>query len=121
MIARVLPKEEWHRLGDLPISELFPFVRPEDIRVIVVEAEGAIVGTWTLLRMTHLEGIWVDEKHRNAGVVRSLMRTAFREADEWANGWVLTGANTDAVRGILARLQATKVDMDTYMLGLKGN
>ena len=94
-------------------------VRPGDAQVVVVESEGRIVASMTVLRMTHLEGTWVDPEHRNAGTVRALLRAAGEAARKWSNGWVVTSADDDQVRGILGRMHAVKLPVDTYLLGLR--
>lgn len=121
MIARILSPEEWQKVEDLDISQLLPMVRPEDIQVIVVEAEGRIVASMSLLRMTHLEGTWVHPDHRNAGVVRALLRKASEASAKWTDTFVVTAAATEEVRAILGRMHAKKLEMDSYVLSMKGN
>lgn len=118
MIARVLPPEEWHRLRDNPISELVEFVKPEDVRIVVVEHDDQIVATWSALRITHVEGVWVHPEHRSAGVVRSLLRATADATKEWAPVWLMTAAATDEVREILSRLNAIKLPMEPYVLSI---
>lgn len=117
MTARVLPFEEWGRLGESELSVLLPLLRPQDVEVVVVEDAGRIVATWAVLRVTHLEGLWIAPEYRgNVGVVRRLMRATITAARRWAAGWVLTGANNGHVRDLLARTGATKLDMDAWVM-----
>ena len=118
MIARVLPKEEWHRLGDLPISELVEFVRPEDVRIVVVEKDEKIVATMTVMRITHLEGTWIDPEHRTPGTVRALLREAAQQSSEWTNSWVITGAVTKEISDIIKRMGGLAWPMESFVLGL---
>ena len=116
MIARVLGMNERHRLREIPMPAMAEQVRPEDSQVVVVEEDGRIVASWTVLRMTHLEGAWVDPAYRNAGTVRRLLRKVGEAVREWSNGLVVTSANDDSVKGILDRMNARKVDVETYLL-----
>lgn len=120
MKARVLPVAEWSRLASVPCGGQIPDIRPEDMAEIVVEDGDRIVARWTVLRMTHLEGLWIDPEYRNAGTGRRLMRLAVQTARQWADKWVQTGAQTDEVRDMLARVGAVKIEMDNYMLPLGG-
>ena len=116
MIARVLPKEEWHRLGDLPISELVEFVKPEDVRVVVVEDGEKIVATMTVLRITHLEGTWIDPEYRKPGTVRALLRGAAQASEEWTNSWVITGAVTKEISDIIKRMGGLAWPMESLVI-----
>lgn len=118
MNTRVLEPSEWHRVQDLDVGELLQFVRTEDVKVVVVEHEDEIIASWTIMRMVHLEGVWVHPQHKNAGVVRSLIRKTKEEAAEWSSAWVVTSAASDAVRAILSRMHAKKVEADMYTLAL---
>ena len=79
MIARVLPKEEWQKVSHLEIATLVDLVRPEDIKIVVVESGEEIVATMSVIRMTHLEGTWVHPDHRN-GVRYYVQLSSSRES-----------------------------------------
>jgi GNAT superfamily N-acetyltransferase len=120
MKARILPASEWARL-DPAHTPVFPGIAPYDMTMIVVEDDlGQIVASTSIIRATHLEGTWVDPEHRNAGVSRSLLRLASEVARNTGMNWVFTGAADDHTRRILDRMGATKIPMDTYVLGLEG-
>ena len=118
MIARILPPEEWKRLEPVQIPSLFPFVRPEDIAVIVVEDEGKVIASLSVLKATHMEGLWIDPQRRNAGVIRALLRQASAMARVWGNGWVFGAAGDDCMRKILTRIGGTKIPVDAFVLPL---
>lgn len=120
MRARVLPREEWPRLppGD-GLPELLGLMEPDQAEVVVVEAGERIVGNWGVLRLTHLEGAWIDPAYRNAGVVRPLLRLTMARAGQWSGRWALTGARTDEVRSIIGRLGGVKLPMDNYMFPVR--
>lgn len=120
MKARVLPPEEWHRVDAAsPLPPLWPYVRPEDVRMVVVEEAGEIVGALAVLRMTHLEGLWLAPEYRgNPGVVRGLLKQAGTVASEWAAGWVFAGVTEQNMQGILGRMGATQIPVEVFMLQL---
>ena len=122
MSARVLPPEEWDRLDDprLPVP-FVPYVNPENAEVVVVEQDGRIVAMMTVFKATHIEGPWIDPEARGLGVTRSLLRRATELAREDGSRWVYAGAADDRMRGILGRLKAVQIPMDTYVMPLGGN
>lgn len=118
MTVRVLPVEEYPRLekqGPLAL----PFI-PGQTDIVVVEDEKEIVARMMVMRMTHLEGVWIDPAHRNAGVVNALLRESVRVASAWPDKWVLAGAADDTMRDILNRMKGAWWPGEFYMLGLGG-
>lgn len=63
MTVRELPADEWEKLLGLPIAEN-GLPDPASTRIIVAEDDGEIVGCWSFLLTTFLEGLWVDEAYR---------------------------------------------------------
>lgn len=120
MTTRLLPPEEWHRLPAV-IGDLLPHMVPEDVQVVVIEdATGAIVGTWTAARMVHLEGLWIAPEHRGRpSVARRLYQAGRAAAAQWTAGWAMTGAASDDVRSLLDRVGAVRLPLDTYVLPLR--
>jgi hypothetical protein len=116
MIARILPEQERGRLtAETGVPQVFAFVPPRDVQVVVVEDGGEIVGTVAVLRMTHLEGLWVSPERRgNPGLVRHLLRTAL-EAAKPAE-WIVAGVPGDEMRGILRRLGAHPMSAEMFLL-----
>lgn len=120
MRTRVLGPAEWYRLDATNLPPLMAMMRPQDCVPIVVESdEGEILASLAVLRVAHLEGMWVNPEHRNAGVVRSLIRGVVPIAREWSNGWAFGGAADEKMRAILNGLGGVKVPMDLYALALK--
>jgi hypothetical protein len=92
-------------------------MRPEDVQPVVVESdEGEILASLAVLRVAHLEGMWVNPSHRNGGVVRALIRGVVPIARQWSNGWAFGGAADDKMRAILKGLGGVKIPMDLYAL-----
>ena len=116
MIARILPEWERDRLSvETGVPHVFSFVPPRDVQVVVVEDGGEIVGTVAVLRMTHLEGLWISpERRANPGLVRHLLRTAL-EAAKPAE-WIVAGVPGDEMKGILKRMGAHPVSAEMFLL-----
>lgn len=69
-VARVLPSEEWSRLGDPQITAL----PPGAATVLVVEIAGEIVAHVVTMLVAHVEGLTVDPAYQtHAGVGRALI------------------------------------------------
>lgn len=121
MTTRILPPEEWSKVAHTDIAAFLAHAEPRDVQIVVVEDEGCIVACWSVLRVTHLEGVWIDPAfRRHFGVARRLLEATLRTAREWG-GWAFTGAQTDDVRRLITKhLHGVKVDMDTYIVPLEG-
>ena len=112
--ARILPREEWGRLGE-ERAAFYASVHPEDVRVIVVEEAGEIVATMAVMRMTHLECFWMAPyKAGNAGITRALLRGAFEAASEFAPNWFLANSDGPEMSETLERLGAEQVFVHTF-------
>lgn len=117
MRTRVLPKEEWARLNEASgLPALLPYMSPEQVEIIVVEDGERIVASWSVLRVTHFEGLWIDPDYRNAGVVRRLMRKTMETARQWCGQFALTGANTAEVANMVRRIGGVRMPMDCFMV-----
>ena len=117
MTARILPPEEWSRLDPGRVPPLFLHCPPGDADVVVVEDEkGSIIGTVTVLKATHLECLWIEADHRNAGVARSLLRKACEVAAERGSTWVLGNSADEQMQGIMRRLGGQPFAAPFYLL-----
>lgn len=116
MKARVLGASEWGRIEDRGLLALLPHMSREDVRVVVVEDGGEVVGSVGLLRMLHFEGLWISPKHRTAGVARALLRGA---ADALDGEWAIAAAADERMRSLLPRLGGVKMPLDSYVLRLE--
>lgn len=117
--VRTLDYSEWGKLRDGALTTLLQYVDPMDVAVVAVEQGKKIVASVSVVRVVHLEGIWIDPEHRNAGVTRSLMNKAVECAQGWTGaGWVIGGAADDRMRDILTRLGGVKIPMESYALSL---
>lgn len=117
MTTRSLPREEWDRLAGAEISAVLPHVHATDVEVIVVEDDGRIVASWAVMRVVHLEGLWIDPEYRGrVGVARRLLVATLEAARRWTSGWAMTGAASDDVRAMLAKVGALPVPMEIYVM-----
>ena len=115
-MTRVLPREEWHRLGE-ERAAFYSSVNPEDVRVLVVEEGGDIVATMAVMRMTHLECFWMaPDKAGNAGVTRALLRGAFEAASGFAPHWILANSDSERTNDTLRRLGGEFLPVHTFMM-----
>lgn len=120
MISRTLPQGEWGKLSNEDLAGLMRYAHPEDIRVAVVEDEGKIVGRCVVLKLTHLEGLWMDQEHKNAGVTSALLGQVVKTAREFANQAVIAGAadGDERMYSLLARLGADRLPVSFFTLAL---
>lgn len=117
MTTRLLEPSEWPRLAGTELETVWPHLDPLQAHIVVVEADGAIVGCWAAFRQIHVEGVWIAEAHRGkAGVARRLLAGMRRTARAMGARSVATAALTDDVRGILDGLGATKLPGDHYAM-----
>lgn len=121
MKARVLPPEEWVRITMRELQPpLWPSMNPDDVEIVVVEDDGEIVATMSLLRVVHMESVWIDPRWRgNAGVVRRLLGATIGPIKQWARSWFVANAADDSVRDILRRLGGIELPIDTYMMHIE--
>lgn len=121
LTARVLPPEEWYRLKDTEAEQLAPRLNPVGTRVIVVEDEGEIVATWTLLQMVHAEGLWVKPSHRGSfGLARRLLGKMREIASEWGVMNVITGSLSPHVTDLIKRFGGTPLPCESFVLPVYG-
>ena len=121
--SRILPVDEWPKLAETDLGELWTLLKPADTQVLVVEHEGAIVGMWLGVRIVHAEGVWIAPAHRGGfGVVRRLLAGMRRIARSWGASVVWTGAaeGDTTVMDLITRLGGSRVPMAAYRLPMEG-
>lgn len=123
MRTRILPRDEWSRLERTEITP-FSTMPPEDIAVVVVEDEDKVLACMTVVRLTHLEGLWIDPGTKNAGVGRALISAVTEVARKWTEVAVVGGAEEgpagEQMRDILGRVGGVRMPLDFYMVPLGG-
>ena len=119
MIARVLGENEWDRLSETGNPTVCSLADPGSLRYVVVEDEGRILAAMAVLRVTHLENVWVS-KDAGAGVRRLLVKTAIETARDWTSSWAMASIGDDTIGGYVKRLGGRAVPVDTYIIPLGG-
>lgn len=121
MTSRVLPPEEWHRLAGTEVEPIVPGLDPAQTAVIVVEDAGAIVGTWVLLRMAHVECFWIaPERRGKAGVAARLLRSMRSLAQTWGVPCPITGSVTPEMSDMIRRLGGIPLPGEHFALPMRG-
>jgi hypothetical protein len=105
MISRILPVEEWPRLAGTEAASIVPGLDPLQTRVLVVEQDGQIIGSWVVLRMVHVECVWIDPSHRRKASVAARLLHGMRDiARGWNTKAVITGSVSPDVTAMIQRL-----------------
>lgn len=117
MIARILPPEEWNAVRGKGFDGMLPLIEPENARVVVVEEDGEVVAHLGVLRVTHLESLWVHPRYRgNAGLGRRLLRKAMEAVRPWATSWVMAQVADNDVCELVRRLGGVRIAADSYAM-----
>jgi hypothetical protein len=118
MNARILPPEEWSRLMGVDVAApVLRYADPSQVTVVVVEDDaGKIVGCLPVLRISHLEGLWVRPGHRNGTALRTLLRAALEAVRGNGDSWALCGVcdGDDLMAGLLPRVGGFEVPARFY-------
>lgn len=116
---RILPREEYGRLDQTDLASQLWWMGP-DVRVLVTEHDGAIVGCVALCALWHVEGLWIDPAHRGrAGVLRQLLRSLGEEGAAIGTAVVYPGAASDEMADIVTGLGAVPIPMTFYALSVQ--
>ncbi|MCX6550360.1 MAG: hypothetical protein NTY02_05015 [Acidobacteria bacterium] len=122
--ARLLAPEEWPRLAGTELAFLAdPSTPIRQAQVVVVEdAQGAIIGTWALLPVWHVEGLWVDAAHRGTGsVLRRLVHAMRGMAHAHGVTTIVTTAIDPTVRTLLSHVHATPIPGEQYVMSVEAS
>ena len=112
MTTRVLPPEEWHRLDDTLLASVWRTFTPAFTEVVVVERDGAIVGSVALFTALHAECLSVTG---GTGVARALW-TALRARVVAAGGQAVWGAAVEAPMRRLLTRHAEPIPGDHFLV-----
>lgn len=122
MRSRILDPAEYDKLEPTNMPPLFPFVKPEDIQVVVVEDDdGKLLAAMTVLRVVHFEGAWINPENKGMGATRSLLRLACDVARGWNDRFVMGGAETSdsTMHEVCSRLGGSYMPMNLYSIPLE--
>lgn len=115
MTVRVLDADR-SCLAGLPVLDAGRSLPPERVRTVVVESEGQVVATLSVLQVSYIESAWLHPDHRNAGTVRALVRAAWELASADGAAWGFSAAADDKVAEVLSRLGGTELPVRLFML-----
>jgi hypothetical protein len=119
MLTRVLKRREYWRLIGTELEKVYKSL-PKESKVLVVEQDGDIIGTWALIPYYHVECFGIKEGHRKkAGVVRGLFRKMFKLAKSLEIESVITGSTSDEMTRYLNRLHAVELPGKHFALGIQ--
>ena len=121
MTSRILPPEEWHRLTGTEVESIVPGLDPAYTAVLVVEDAGRIVGTWVLMRMAHLECLWIAPDRRGKiGVAAKLLRSMRTVAAAWGVTCPITASVTPEVSAMIRHFGGLPLPGEHFALPLGG-
>jgi N-acetylglutamate synthase-like GNAT family acetyltransferase len=121
MNSRILPPEEWPRLEGTEAENVWPKLNPQSARILVVEEDGEIVATWTLLTVVHAECLWIAPEYRGSfGVTKRLLSGLREVASEWDVSKVITGSVSPHVTDLIMRLGGKSVPGQSFILPVSG-
>lgn len=121
MTSRILPPEEWPRLDDVGAETVWDLLDPETAQILVIEDEGQIVGTLTLMSVLHAECLWIKPSHRKGyGVGKRLLDGMWGAARGQGARALWSGSMSDAMTNILHRIGASEVPGRSFVFPVKG-
>lgn len=121
MTTRILPPAEWPRLAGTEAAALWPLLDPAKAQIVVVEVDGAIVATHTLMWVLHAECLWVHPAWRGRlRVLRRLWATVQAVARAMGAQTLATAACDDGVRALLARAHAQPLAGEHFVVTVQG-
>jgi Acetyltransferase (GNAT) family len=121
MTVRELPVAEWPRLAQTDLGQSVPYLLPEKTTILVVEEADEMIGCWAVLTIPHAEGLWIHPRYRGkTSVARKLWTAMQRTVTAMGFSRVQTGACDAMIAALLERHGATKLQMDSYILPVKG-
>ena len=122
MNARVLSPDEWGKLDATSIPQIGPTLKPENVRVIVVEDGEKIAGTMVVMRVVHFESLFLSPEYRGSPeLVGRLWTEATRIAKDWTDTWVWAASDTDHMNDIIGRVGGVKLPVESFVIPIGGN
>lgn len=120
MTSRVLPPEQWPLLDEAGAETVWQMLDPSRAQILVIEDEGEIVGTLTLMSVLHAECLWIKPSHRRGyGVMKRLIDGMWGAARTQGFKALWSGSMTDTMTDILHRIGASEVPGKSYVFPVK--
>lgn len=122
MTSRVLPPEEWAKLDAVGAETVWPMLDPLRAQILVIEDEGRIVGTLTLMSVLHAECLWIAPSHRKGfGVAKRLLDGMWTSARAHGVRALWSGSLSETMTNILHRIGASEVPGRSFVFPVKGS
>lgn len=116
MVCRLLPVDEWWRLENTYLGPLRRTVNPDTTTALVVEEADRIVGTWTAMKIWHVEGLSLTADPSVNGVVfRMLLRRMRALLNEGQIPAVVSNADTPKIQDWMPRLGGVPIPGTGYV------
>lgn len=118
--ARVLPPDEW--AAKLPaLTHLAALPDPQGALLVVVEDEaGAVIATWCVMNILHLEGLYIDPAHRHSPTVaKKLFQETLGAVMAFKAPAVLTHTTDPMVAEMATKIGFTPIPGAMFQLDLR--
>lgn len=117
MKVRELDPLEWYKLDGMEAESVWPLLNPDRDRVIVVENDEKIVGSWILMQVFHMECVWVHPDHRgNGSVARRLLSGMMNLIKSLGLKGAVTNSMTPEIDKIIEKLNGVKIPGEFYFI-----
>jgi N-acetylglutamate synthase-like GNAT family acetyltransferase len=120
MTSRILPHDEWAKLDEVGAETVWKLLDPSRAQIVVIEDQGQIVGTLTLMSVLHAECLWIKPSHRRGyGVMKRLLDGMWLTAREAGVKALWAGSVSDTMTNILHRIGASEVPGTSFVFPVK--
>jgi hypothetical protein len=120
MTSRVLPYDEWAKLDDVGAETVWQLLDPAHAQILVIEDQGEIVGTLTLMSVLHAECLWIKPSHRKGyGVMKRLLDGMWAGARAQGAKALWSGSVSETMTNILHRIGASEVPGQAFVFPVK--
>ncbi len=120
MTTRILPPEEWSKLAGTEADAVIPHLATLHAQAMVVEQDGAVVGSWLLIPMWHAECLWIAPAHRGkSSVGRRLLRGLRAAATTLGIDRVWTGSMDVGTTRLLAHYGAAQMPGEHFVMTMR--
>lgn len=122
MTSRMLPPEQWPLLDEAGAETVWKLLDPARAQILVIEDQGQIVGTLTLMNVLHAECLWIKPSHRQGfGVAKRLLDGMWAGARAEGVKALWSGSLSETMTNILHRIGASEVPGRSYVFPVKGS
>lgn len=119
MNTRILKKKEYYKLVNTELEKVSKNL-PKESKVIVVEHDDEVVGSWALIPYYHLECMHVRVDHRGKGkVARKLLSFMFKLVDSLGISSVITSSVDEVVEKMIIKLGGVELPGKHFALGIR--